>query len=430
MSELPRSFGRHGSEKMVYDVRMGPQCLHDRGCFYAAYQANAAGGRALPHIICRDADGRWSDPVVLGDVARWDHHYAPILWTDAQRHIHVLFHCHFQLNEARHMVSSSPMDITSWSDGPPLAPSISYPRMLRASASRMLFYYRSLGHMGWWTYNVSSDGGAIWPQPKPPLVDFDHRPEIPGDEWAGSYHNVALSLDGKSLHIAFVRWDERNFVNLLYGKPVGLQARYDLYYARLEIDSGSLFNIEGKLLERPLNRRHADDQCLVWQTGDQLTNMPSILIDPGDRPQFLVPVAESELERCSFWFIRREGDAWRRTRVTGTTSIWNGSHLEYAANGAITAFLIGSTSSPGDRPYGGGPLQEWKSIDGGESWQQVGEFQLPPGVLCNNPKGVEDVSGTSLKRTLIFFTWNGPDGILPEGPFRGQAHLWQDGRWL
>lgn len=425
-----RPFAQHGSEKMIYDVRMGPQCLHDRGVFYAVYQANPAGGRALPHIVRRDISGQWSKPVVLGDVARWDHHYAPILWADAKRHLHVLFHCHFQLNEARHKVSSSPMDISSWVDGPLLAPSISYPRVLRAPDGRLLLYYRSLGHMGWWTYNLSEDGGATWPVPRSPLVDFDHRPEIPGDEWAGSYHSVAPGRDGKSLHLAFVRWDERNFVNPLYGEPVGLQARYDLHYARLDIASDRLFNIDGEELERPVNRRHADEKCLIWNTGHQLTNMPAVLIDPENRPQLLMPVAEKKIDQCSFWFIRREGGAWRKTRVTGTTNIWNGAHLEYAADGSLTAFLVANAPHPGDMPYGGGRLQEWNSADGGETWRQIAEFPFPSGILCNNPRPVEDISGEPLRRTLIFFAWEGPDGILPGGPFRGQAYLWQDGRWL
>ena len=71
-------FAQYGSEKMIYDVRMGPQCLHHNGTFYVVYQANRAGGRALPHITQRAPNGE-SYPVI-GDVARYYHHYAPILW--------------------------------------------------------------------------------------------------------------------------------------------------------------------------------------------------------------------------------------------------------------------------------------------------------------------------------------------------------------
>jgi hypothetical protein len=261
-------------------------------------------------------------------------------------------------------------------------------------------------------------------------VDFDYLPEIPGDEWAGSYHSVALSDDGTSLHIAFVRWDERNQVHPLYGRPVGLMNRYDLYYVRLDLSTEQLYNINGEQIERPLNRRMALNKCLVWDTGHYLTNMPSILIDARGYPQFLVPVSGEELDQCGFWFIRWEANTWRRYGVTETTNIWNESHLEYKRDGSITAFLIASAPHPGNLPYGGGVLQEWHSTDHGERWRRIGEIAPAQGWLFNNPKPVEDTSGTRLPRTLQFFGWEGPDGITPESPFRGRAYLWRDGTWL
>ena len=145
--EDPRPFAAHGSEKMIYDVRMGPQCLCRDGTFWVAYLANPDGDKALPHIIRRDLHGTWLDPVVLGDVACYDHHFAPVLWFDAAEHIHVLYHCHSGLDEARHLVSAAPLDCARWTDAPPIAPSISYPRLLRCPDSELVLYYRALGHM-------------------------------------------------------------------------------------------------------------------------------------------------------------------------------------------------------------------------------------------------------------------------------------------
>ena len=119
--------------------------------------------------------------------------------------------------------------------------------------------------MGYWTCRSSDDGGKTWSGSALPLVDFDHLPEIPGDEWSGSFHGVALSNDEKSLHIALVRWDERDQVNPLYGRSVGLLNRYDLYYLRLDLPSGQLYNVNGERIDRPLNRRDAKSKCLVWE---------------------------------------------------------------------------------------------------------------------------------------------------------------------
>ncbi|MBV7335724.1 BNR repeat-containing protein [Chloroflexi bacterium TSY] len=422
-------FAQHGSEKMIYDIRMGPQCLHHDGAFYAVYQSNPENGKALPHVIKRDQNGMWTTPIVLGDVSNYDHHFAPILWIDAQQHFHVVYHCHGRLNEARHKISTAPLDITLWRDGPPVTPSISYPRLLNCPSGQLLLYYRTLGHMGYWTYQISDDGGYTWQRPDVPLVDFDYRPEVPGDEWAGSYHSVALGHDGKSLHMAFVYWDERKQVHPLYKRTVGHMNRYNLYYMRLDLSSKKIYNVSGDELQRPVNRGDAR-KCLVVDTKNYLTNMPSILIDTEDHPSFLVPISGETLTNCAFWFVRREGNKWSHYRVTDANSAWNGSHLEYGANGGITAFLIARPQKADTLPYGGGLLQEWHSADHGQTWTLSGEIVPQNGILCNNPKPVEDLKGALLKRTLVFYGWEGPDGILPEGKFRGNVYVWQDGAWL
>ena len=428
MREAP-AFARYGCEKMIYDIRMGPQCVEADGVFFAAYLANPAGGKAVPHVIMRDRSGTWSEPVALADVPRFDHHFAPILWLDADRRVHVLSHCHASLRGSRHMVSVAPTDITGWREGPEVAPSISYPRVVRLPGGRMLLYHRVLGHMGYWTYQTSNDGGFTWKRRATPLVDFDQRPEAPGDEWAGSYHSVAPGKDGESLHIAFVYWDERKQVHPVYGIRLAHMDRYHLYYARLDIASGRLYSAAGKRLGCPVNRREAE-KCLVWDTGTRLTNMPSILVERDDRPAFLMPVTGERVDDCAFWCIRREQGAWQRFRVTDTNSTWAGSHLEADGAGGISAFLVGRPGRPGRLPYGGGTLQEWRSPDRGESWEHIGDIVPKAGLVCNNPKPVETAAGEVLRRTLVFFGWEGPDGLAPEGPYGGQAFLWRDGEWL
>jgi len=423
-------FAQHGSEKMVYDIRMGPQCLHCDGEYIAAYQANTRGGKALPHIIKRNREGVWSEPVVLGDVAEYDHHFAPVIWLDGDRRIHVLYHCHIYLHQSRHLVSAAPLDIRTWVEGPEVAPSISYPRVIPLPGGKLLLYYRALGHMGFWTWQISHDGGFTWERLSTPLVDFDHRPEVPGDDWAGSYHSVSPGRDGKSLHLAFVYWDERNWVHPLYQTAVGHRNRYHLYYLRADTGTGELRTIHGQPMARPVNRKDARE-CLVWDTGHHLTNMPSILVDENDRPSFLVPVSGGTLDDVSFWFVSFKDGAWSRHRVAGANNTWNGSHMEYGACGEITAFLAGQAPPPGNfSSYGGGPLEEWTSSDRGKEWSRRSNLVPTAGLLCNNPRPVMDMAGKELKRTLLFYGWQGPDGIPPQGPFRGKAFLWQDGRWL
>jgi len=246
---------------------------------------------------------------------------------------------------------------------------------------------------------------------------------------AGSYHSVALGRNGKSLHVAFVYWDERRPVLPIYERSVGTMTRFNLYYLRFDLKTGKMYAANGAKLNRPLNRRDAEG-CLVWDTKGHLSNMPSILVDKDDSPCFFMPVSEKMVDDCRFWFIRRTGDKWTNSPVTQTGSTWNGSHIEFGDDGNLNAFVIGKASNAGHCPYGGGPLQEWRSTDDGDTWQQISDITPQTGLLCNNPRPIEGVEGSPLKRSLVFFGWEGPDGILPGDPFKGRAYLWQDGKWL
>jgi len=422
-------FARHGSEKMIYDIRMGPQGLYHDGAFYVAYQANPQSGKALPCVIKRDAGGVWSQPAVVGDVSHYDHHFAPVIWLDGEERLHVLYHCHARPDQAMHKIAAQPLSIEEWRAGPGVAPSVSYPRVVRVASGKLLLYYRALGHMGYWTYQLSDDHGCSWTCPDVPLVDFDQAPRTLGHEWAGTYHSVTPGRDGQSLHIAFVYWDERKPVHPVYGKRMGHRTRYNLYYLRLELSSGAVYNAAGTRLSRPVNRADAE-RCLVWDTGPLLTNMPSLLADEQDRPCFLLPVSGDAPDEGCFWFVRQEGAQWARRRVAELNDTWNGCRLAPASDGSLTAFLIARPPVFGELPYGGGVLQEWRSTDNGDSWAMEQEISPLKGLLCNNPKPVENAAGSPLPRTLLLYGWQDPDGIPPDGEFKGAAYLWQDGSWL
>lgn len=426
----PQPFAFHGSEKMIYDIRMGPQALYHEGCYYICYQANEKNGRALPHIIQRGIDGVWSPPVILGDVTGYNPHFAPVIWLDATLHIHVMYHAYMQHNKSIHTVSSRPLDISSWERAPIVAASISYPRILPLAEGRWGLYYRALGTMGYWTYQTSTDGGATWSGNAQPVVDFDQHPHFPGEEWAGSYHSVVASNDGRSLHVAFVYGDERNLVHPVFKKKLENRNRYNLYYMRIDCASGNLYNAAGDRLPRPLRKRDADAQCVVVNSGYALTNTPAILPDADDSPRFMLPVSGASLDTAAFHFITWNGIDWDMKHVQDMTNTWNGAQLEHAADGGITAYLVGKPGTLGNLTYGGGIIQEWHSADNGQSWRGCGSISIGEGMLCNNPRMVEDRYGKVVPRTLIFFGWSGPNSITAEDTFTGQAYLWQAGTFL
>ena len=114
----PQPFARGGTEKMVYDVRMSPQAVwHDDTIFIVYHATGDRPGAALlghPFAITYDtARRRCSEPVRLGAVPRYDHHYAPIIWRDDGGHLHVLYRCH-GADGGVHLVSERPDSIAAW----------------------------------------------------------------------------------------------------------------------------------------------------------------------------------------------------------------------------------------------------------------------------------------------------------------------------
>jgi hypothetical protein len=445
---MHKPFALYGGEKMLYDVRMGPQAVRHRDVIYIAYQANADGAEAHPHIIAYDLATRtWSDAVQIGSTTHYDHHFAPILWFDREEHIHVLYNCHGR-DGGTHVISGAPRSIRAWKAGPQIYKSISYPRVIPLPDDKLLLYYRAFGHMGYWTHQASTNGGYTWTQPRP-LIDFDQTPQSDDDTWAGSYQSVHLGADGRSLHIAFVYWDEKKQINPLYGRRIESNNRYHLYYLRLDTDTGQLYTIEGDPVPQPVSRSQAE-RCKVWNTGHRLTNMPAILNHPKGAPCFLLPVAgESSPWQCMFHFVRRHRGRWQSTAVARANNTWDGCLMHRGPDGELLAYLATGDQDGQMLSYGGGTIEEWASRDGGLSWEKRQELNPEPGLIYNNPKPVEWSTGSALDGYLVLYGWQGPGSIqvqtgslirgtpykiaLPEDAptgNRGRAYLWHKGEWL
>ncbi len=435
-AKAAKSFAQYGCEKMIYDVRMGPMSVRFEDVIYVVYQANPNGPEAHPHIITYDIQRkRWSNPVQIGTVKHYDHHYAPIVWIDHRGYIHVLFNCHGAQNGAIHIVSAAPGSIEKWREAPEIAPSITYPRAVRVYDDKLLLFYRAFGHMGYWTYQISDDGGCTWTPHSVPVIDFDQNPRLGTDTWAGTYHSVCPGKDGRSLHIAFVYWDERRSWNSLYRQRFSNINRHHLYYLRLDIPSGQLFTFAGDRVETPVTRKSAE-KCKIWDTGLQLTNMPSILVDDDDKPHFMMPVSEETPWKCRFYLIRHDQGEWLRHPVAETNHTWAGSYLKNGKGTALLAYLVVGSVDGETLSYGGGDIEEWVSLDGGASWKMNQRIVPEAGLLYNNPRPVEDVDGSEMNDFLLFYGWEGPGSIQPVdgasglSSLRGKAYLWNDGKWL
>lgn len=425
-----RAFAVNGIEKMLYDVRMGPQAVYHGGTIYVVYQADPEQeGLGHPHIRAYDVDAEsWSEPVRLGSVHRYDHHYAPILWFGSDERLHVLFGCHRQ-DGGRHLVSSSPRSIDAWADGPEVDHSISYPRVLPLPDRRYLMYSRTFGHQGYWTYRLSEDG-THWSTTSA-LIDFDQDPQVDGDTWAGTYQSVGLDADGRGLHICVTTFHEGDSVrkrpNPRYGVHVPHSDRRNLYYVHLDIDSGELTNIEGEAVRRPMNRDRAE-ACKVWDSDRRFTNPPAVLDDGSGSPMMILPVASEE----SPWqgehvFVRRKDGEWKRDAITSLNNTWSGNWLFDSGDG-LTALLTTGDADGSLLEYGGGRVERWTSENRGDSWSKREVWEPDAGLIYNNPRPVPTSRGEVLNGAYTMMGWEGPTGLGRKRCI-GRAYLRIDGQW-
>ena len=420
-------FAEDGALKMLYDNRMYPQAVESGGHVYIVWR----GSGGLPWIRAYDLGSRsFSEPRMLLDGLdveidaerfRRDQHYAPVVWAESDGRLHVAFG--FHRTPGYHLASSRPGDIGRWELLPAISHSVSYPQVHRIAGGRTLVYFRESGHLGFWTYRVSADGGRTWQGPGSPVIDMDAPPHrSPLASHAGSYQTTQVSADGRSLHIAFVWKVEEPVRSSRYGGVMhDYTRRHNLYYVRLDLETGKVFSAQGKELPRPVDFGAAQADCLVWDTeGGSASVGPSIALGARGEPHLLLPVSDETPYKSTFHFIRMAGEGWESVPLAETGHPFNSTHLLRRPDGSFRAFLIagdGEANEPGEmNRYGWGDrVEEWTSDAGGARWRRVRSLVPEEGLRYQSVKFVRGERGGMLDDLLLFYAWKG-DG-------RGRAYL-------
>ncbi len=413
-------FAKNGGLKMLYDNRQYPLAVAVDGKTHIVWR----GSDGLPYCASYDMDTREiSDAICLTDgyedeinasQYRRDHHYAPVIWSDSDGYLHTLFGCH--RTTGIHLVSERPGDSSSWRRGIDFSESISYPKIHRIYDGKTLVYTRYSGHLGFWQYHVSDDGGHSWQGGGRPVVNLGADPQDGAHAaYSGSYNTTAVSEDGKRLHIAFIWKVEDPLFNTRYNKILGDHTqRYNLYYLYVDLPTGKGYNFEGEEVELPLRKKTADDYCLVWDTDERSAAVgPSICLDEKGEPQFLLPVSEETPHDSYFYFVKRDGNDWRKTRIAKTLHPFNASCLQLDEDGDYHAFLVtgsGESVITEDMDgYGyGRKVQEWISSDDGRSWKQARDLTPELGLRYQNIQFVSDNLEREFDDLFLFYGWENP----------------------
>ena len=442
-------FGEKGSIKMLYDRRQRPQSVFLDGKVHIVFAGeaeftNSKKAKTKPLAVTFDPQTKkFSEIVTLGP-ANSDHHFAPVIWADNKKRLHVLHGCH--KTPGTHLISKKPGDIgrslEDWEKGTTISPSISYPTFYRIAGGRELIYYRTSGHISSWTYRISEDNGNSWTSPKKDVTDLDSKESF---EWS-SYQCILPSKDGRYLHVAFIAYDDNRqhdpnrYYNPRYKKAVTNEWKYNLYYVKIDLATNKVTNSKGEELVTPIDLDLANTKCRIWDTQGRGAGVPpEIVIDNNDNPAFLHVLSEETTEQHNYYFVQYHNGKWAYNVIAPSNHQWNSCHIQLDKDGIYHAFLVVgdnyiqtnwvegkqseepilnenseylNTGGFMDR-HGGGKIEKWISSDEGRTWEKFRE--LTPthdkfsGWRYNNIQPVTHPDGTVVEGMIMFYGWKDRD---------------------
>ncbi len=449
ISDQVLSFGEGGQIKMLYDRRQRPQSVYLNDKVHIVFNAGGEPGAPArsptkPMAITYDPATRdFSDIVTLGPEDN-DHHYGPVIWADMKDHLHILYGCHS--TPGTQLVSSEPGQIGSgnsdWTIGPEIASKISYPTLYRVLDGQQLIYYRTAGHISSWTYRLSDDNGKTWNGPDKDVIDLDSKGRF---EWS-SYQCKLPSQDGRFLHVVFMAYDDNRkddperYYNPRYQKTVSNEWKYNLYYVKVDLQSGYVSNFEGDKMDTPINLDQANSICRIWDTEWRGAGVPpDIVLDQNGDPTFLHVLTEESTESHNYYFVYRADGEWEKTVIAPSNHQWNSCHVNRDSKGVYHAYLVvgenyvdtdwvegnktGSNFEKGRTNYlktggymdkhGGGNIEEWISHDNGDSWEKRRDIAPDQtkykGWKYNNIQPVTRPDGSTVEGMLMFYGWKDKD---------------------
>jgi hypothetical protein len=421
------SFGEGGQIKMLYDRRQRPPSVYLNGKVYIAFNAGGEKGApsnspTKPMVVQYDPQtGEFSDVVILGPGTS-DHHHGPVIWADVDDYLHILYGCHS--TPGTHLISREPASIGSgledWTTGPEIASKISYPTIYRILNNKTLIYYRTAGHISSWTYRISDDNGKTWVGPETDVTDLDSKGRF---EWS-SYQCKLPGGDGRYLNVVFTAYDDNRqsdsarFYNPRYKKKVSNEWKYNLYFVKIDLESGEVYNFDGEIMDTPIDLDQANKRCRIWDTEWRGAGVPpDIVLDENGDPAFLHVLSEGTTEQHNYYFVHLAGGKWKKTVVAPSNHQWNSCHIMLNKEGEYHAYLVTGDTYIDTGGYmdkhGGGRIEEWISQDKGSTWQMKKDLTpdstLYPGWRYNNIQPVTNANGKAVEGLLLFYGWKNPE---------------------
>ena len=268
-----------------YNNVITPHAVVAEAKIYVAFQNT----KGQPIVMAYDTTNRsWTGSVTASEFGLGkDAHGNPSICIDSRGHIHIFYGCHG--GPMRHTRSVKPYNITEWQDQRSPTPRATYPQTIRMANDSIFLFYRAGGHMEPWSVRISKDNGRTWSEPKK-IIEMRLAPP---DRFAAAYCSICPGDTGNTVHCFWVHKDD-NAARVKGDKkhpwrPLkykGLHEavyRYNMYY--IFRDAGGIWrNIADKKVELPVSKTFADKHCMVYDSGDDFTNIGFPFVDKKNRP--------------------------------------------------------------------------------------------------------------------------------------------------
>lgn len=344
-----------------------------KGVTYVSYQ----GALEDPYVAAYDHKTKtWVGPFKAGtslmgkDKSRKiDNHGKPTLVIDKEGYIHIVFGGHggtrdigknplgnYHYGKQMHVVSKNPLDISSWEVLDNISPFGTYSQFIKMDNGDLYLFYRHGAHRSNRVYQKSTDNGRTFSAPvsylKTKQIEGTKEHPVIYDSWythysKGQNNDVIVSYN----------------YHLCKG-PKHDGERHNVYYMRFDTDKNEWYNIKGDKLTLPITKEQADNETLVYDTGDLWTHNGIVRLDEEGNPHLtsyegehkgLKHGAEKSIVHY-YW----SGNEWMRIKSSGLPVGAKGE-MEVLSSDKISMLISYKEENMGE-------VALWESTNGGKSF--------------------------------------------------------------
>jgi len=306
-------------------------------------------------------------PVILGTNPNMDAHRNPTLLIDGDGFLYVFFGAHG--DQTRVVKSTKPYDISQWCKAAPLSANNTYPQPWLLTPGELFVSYRAPPG---WCFRTSVDRARSW-SPRTELINF------PGS----SIYAVSVAASGaypRKIHIAWERMGggtpEEIRTKALWAR------RYNVYYACSDDGGATWRRSDGSAYMLPISEDTAER---IHDSGERGVWLKDIQLDGAGKPHILFLDADLRTYDTVWKHACPLGAKWQISDITTTDHMYDAGGLVVLADDDLRLYGPTSTSQPHED---GGEIDEWRSRDGGATWERARRITLDSKYSHNHVKVV------------------------------------------